>query len=62
MVCKISYGEKIINDDYIALNQEERKLLGQLVRDMREGDKLTPETDLLERAYHMVQTRLIDCD
>ena len=62
MVCKISYGEKITNDDYKALNQEERKLLDQLVMGLRDEDKLAPGTELRERAYHMLQTRLIDRD
>ena len=62
MVCKISYGEKITNDDYNALNNEERKLLVQLVEELRNGDKLAPEAELRERAYHMVQTKLLDCD
>ena len=62
MVCKISCGEKITEVDYRALNQEERKYLGQLVKAMQDQDKLTPEADLRERAYHMVQSMLIDCD
>jgi len=61
MVCKISSGEKITSDDYKALNNEERKLLGELVNELREADGCTPEAELRERAYHMVQTRLIEC-
>ena len=62
MVCKISCGEKITDEDYRALNQEEKKFLGQLVKELRDGDLLAPESELRERAYHMLQTSLIDSD
>jgi hypothetical protein len=63
MVSKISCGEKNTDVDFKALSQEERKYLDQLVKVvMQDGDKLSPEADARERACHMVQTMLIDCD
>lgn len=51
---KITCGEAVTDEEYRGLTQPERKRLGQLVREMRSRDKLTPESELLSRAYHQV--------
>jgi hypothetical protein len=45
---------KVTEEDYRALNQAERKRLGQLVKVLRANDRITPENELRERAYYMV--------
>jgi len=59
---KISCGETVTDEDYRRLSQEERKLLGQLVREMRVKDKLTPEKELRARAYHQVLAKWVGDD
>ena len=48
---RISCGLEIAEEDYRALNQAERKRLGQLFREYRAKDKITPEKELREKAY-----------
>ena len=45
---------KVTEEDYKALNQEERKRLGELVKVLRANDGLAPEKDIREKAYHIV--------
>ncbi len=56
----IRCGVKITEKDYQALNQTERKRLGELVKEMRSKDKLTPEFQLRERAYYRVMAESIE--
>jgi hypothetical protein len=44
----------VTEQDYQALNQIERKRLGELVKVLRANDKITHEKYLREKAYYMV--------
>jgi hypothetical protein len=59
---RISCGLEIAEEDYRALNQAERKRLGQLFREYRAKDKITPEKELREKAYCAVLAESVPFD
>jgi hypothetical protein len=54
MIAIKNCGVEVTDEDYKALNQAERKRLGQLVKVLQANDKLTPEQELREKAYYIV--------
>jgi hypothetical protein len=43
-------GVEVTDEDYKALNQTERKRLGQLMKVLRANDRSIPEKDIREKA------------
>jgi hypothetical protein len=54
MIAIKNCGVEVTEEDFKALNQVERKRLGELVKVLRAADRSIPEKELRERAYHMV--------
>lgn len=54
MIAIKNCGVEVTEEDYRALNQDERKRLGQLVKILRANDRLTLEKDIREKAYYIV--------
>ena len=54
MIAIKNCGVEVTEEDYKALNQVERKRLGQLVKVLRANDRSIPEKNIRERAYHMI--------